>query len=134
MRLKTAFVRSTFVWFDCHWGNGNLRPELSNLGCRGQYEIRRETGHFVFVPVLASGGTMEIDDHLEIVFFCPSDGAHEVVVLSLDEGLVRTDVVRPIPDRNSHVIESKNSTIRNRGLGFSRVRTQLLRLPQSRPQ
>ena len=31
MRFMIAFVRSIFVWFDCHWGNGNLWPELSNL-------------------------------------------------------------------------------------------------------
>ena len=83
---------------------------------------------------------MEIDDHLEIVFFCPGDGAHEVVVLSLDEGFVRTDVVRPIPDRNSHVIESDDSNVQfgfQKRLGFEQryqARTQLLRLPQSRPQ
>jgi hypothetical protein len=31
MRFMIAFVRSIFVWLDCHWGNGNLWPELSNL-------------------------------------------------------------------------------------------------------
>ena len=27
----TAFVRSMFVWFVCHWGKDILWPELSKL-------------------------------------------------------------------------------------------------------
>ena len=51
---------------------------------------------------------MKIDNNLEIVRLCPSDSPEKVVVLPREERFARTDVVGPIPDRDAHVIESKN--------------------------
>ena len=52
--------------------------------------------------------TVKIDNNLDVVFPCPSDGLAKVVVLPRDERFARTDFVGPITDRNAHVIESKN--------------------------
>jgi hypothetical protein len=60
------------------------------------------------VPILTSRGTVEIDDNFEIVSRCPSDGLKEVVMLSRDVWFTGTNVIRPIPDRDPHVVESKN--------------------------
>lgn len=62
------------------------------------------------VPILTSRDTVEIDDNFEIVFLCPSDSLKEVVMLTRDVWFTGTNVIRPIPDRDPHVIEAKKST------------------------
>ena len=51
---------------------------------------------------------MKVDDNLEVVLPCPCDSLEKVVVLPRDEWFARTNIVGPIPDRDAHVIESKN--------------------------
>jgi hypothetical protein len=52
---------------------------------------------------------MEIDNNFEFVCHCPSDGLEEVGMLSRDVRFTGTNIISPIPDRDSHVIESKNN-------------------------
>lgn len=51
---------------------------------------------------------MEIDDNFEVMCRCPTDGFKEVVMLSRDEWFTGANVIRPIPDRDPHVIEPNN--------------------------
>lgn len=78
---------------------------------------------------------MEINNNFEIVFRCPRDGLKEVVMLSRDVWFAGTNIISPIPDRDPHVIESKNrhSSVeeRCRTLQCKRARTQQLQLLQS---
>lgn len=60
-----------------------------------------------FIRILTSGGTVKVDDNLEIVLRCPADSPEEVVVLSLDIRFARTYFVGPITYRDAYVIESK---------------------------
>ena len=77
---------------------------------------------------------MEIDDNLEIVCLCPTDGIIEVGCLPLDVRLARPNIKGPIADRDTHVIESKIRTTRSLTVEFERnalLHTQLLQWLQS---
>ena len=114
MRFIILFVRSILVWFECHLGKLSLWPELSNLGFREQYQIRM-LEKLPFIRVLTSGGTMKVDDNLEIVLRCPTDSLEEEGVLSLDIWFARADFVSPITYRDAYVIESRKHILVQRG-------------------
>jgi hypothetical protein len=62
------------------------------------------------MPILTSGGTVKVDDNLDIVFLRPSDSLEKVVMLPLYIWVARGKVVGPISNRDAHVIESRNNT------------------------
>ena len=61
------------------------------------------------VPVLASGGPVEINDDFEAILLCPTDSLGQVATLALQVRLTWTDIVRPIADGDAYVIQSINS-------------------------
>lgn len=88
-----------------------------------------------FIPVLTSWGTVEVDDNLQTVCPCPTDGIKEVSLLPLNVRLARANIKGPIPDRDAHVVESKISTTwlgsNDAAHHNASILTQLLQLPQS---
>lgn len=64
---------------------------------------------------------MEFDDNFEIACRGPSDGLKEVLMLPRDVRFTGANIISPIPDRDPHVIESKN-----------KYNTQLVELEQLR--
>lgn len=69
MVLIMALVRSISVWLLCHWGKGILCPELSKLMeaellLRGRTKTNTRT-EIIYIPILTSGGAMEINNDFE---------------------------------------------------------------------
>lgn len=77
-----------------------LKQEIDDL----PQSLTTVTG--VVVPVLAPRCTVQVNHNLDIVVPRPADHSVEVVRLSLDVRLSSGDVVRPVTDRNSHVIQA----------------------------
>ncbi len=62
----------------------------------------------VSVPILASGGPVEIDDDFKAIILRPTDSLGQVGTLALDVRLTWTDIIRPIADRDTNVIQPIN--------------------------
>ena len=60
------------------------------------------------IPILASGGPMEINDDFEAIMLCPTDSLGQVRTLALQVRLTRTYIVGPITDGDTNVVQSIN--------------------------
>ena len=60
------------------------------------------------IPILASGSAVKIYDDLDAILLCPTDSLGQVVALALQVRLTWANVVRPITDWDTNVIQSIN--------------------------
>ncbi len=60
------------------------------------------------IPILASGGPVEINDDFEAILLRPTDSLRQVGTLALQVRLTWSNIVRPIPDWDANVIQSNN--------------------------
>jgi hypothetical protein len=62
----------------------------------------------VNIPILASGGPVEINDDFEAILLCPIDSIGQVGTLALQVRLTWTNIVGPIADGDANMIQSIN--------------------------
>lgn len=60
----------------------------------------------VVVAVLTARSAMQVQDDFDVVFPCPTYRPVEILRRSLDEGLSTGDIVRPVPDRYTDMVQA----------------------------